>query len=369
MPIAVEPAHLQRDDLRVDGRVGRADRLGVELHELAQPAALHRGCSGSALPSCTDAHGLRQRRHAVLQVRAHEAARSAPGRSEMGALAAVEEGVHLLRARRRSPRRSCGRRGRCPRSAAPPSRGSRRAEDLLARARPRARRMRHPVRQPVLRAAAATGTASSAHPARGRRRGTGWWRAPARAWSGRSGRTASARRAGTSRTAVRSSPRARATTRPAKSVRPTEPRKITSPTNSATWPESGIGDLEHQPGRRVTRRGMGLDVEPGELENALRHPGASRRLHTTRAGRTRGPPACSRLSEHMDASPRTDVDWASVAPSARRSDGTDVIVVRVRDEDRPAAQCRPRQALPRIRSGSAPGSITNASPAPERLTM
>ena len=94
IPSRVEQLVVELDDLRVDGGIGRADRLDRELPVLAEAPALR--CR-------VPVHGrdrveldrLRLAVQAVLQVRAGDR-RGALGPQRQGTAAAILEGVHLL---------------------------------------------------------------------------------------------------------------------------------------------------------------------------------------------------------------------------------------------------------------------------------
>ena len=127
-----EPAQqlvVELDDLGVERRVGRADRLDRELVVLAVAPAAGRAVAVHRRDRVR-LHRLRLAVQAVLEVRARDR-RRALGPKRQRAVAAVVEACTSPCAPRRTLRRRCGRRARCPRSRASGSGPSRRARSPL----------------------------------------------------------------------------------------------------------------------------------------------------------------------------------------------------------------------------------------------
>jgi hypothetical protein len=91
---AREQLVVELNDLGVDRRVVRSDRLDGELPELAVAAALWRGVAVEG-PEGVELDGLRLAVEAVLEVRTRDRRRGLGPKRE-GAAALVLEGVHLL---------------------------------------------------------------------------------------------------------------------------------------------------------------------------------------------------------------------------------------------------------------------------------
>ena len=88
------PAQLEGDQLRIHGRVVRADRLGIDLGELSVAPALYGGVAvaGAGAP---EPHGLGLARQAVSEVEPHQRGGELRAQGQH-ALALVLEQVHLL---------------------------------------------------------------------------------------------------------------------------------------------------------------------------------------------------------------------------------------------------------------------------------
>jgi hypothetical protein len=92
-PDRLQQLRQQQDDLRVHGRVGRADRLRAHLPELPVAPRLRRLLAEEAR-QVPELHGLRELVHPVLHVRAHRR-RGALRPQRVGAVVGLE-GEHLL---------------------------------------------------------------------------------------------------------------------------------------------------------------------------------------------------------------------------------------------------------------------------------
>ena len=222
-PELAEPGRLQRDHLGVDGRVVGAERLDAELPVLAVAAAL-RPRVAEHRREVPELHRLRLARQAVLEVGAHDRRRALRAQRQL-ALAAVRERVHLLAddvggvARRAREQRGVLERRRddlAEAGALEDAHGG--LDHELAQRDAR----RQPVDRRDGRAHGLAHRRSSVEERVGRR-------APRRASSARRDRAARESPAGTRRAARRCCACSVGQSPSRRSVRPTEPRKSTSP--------------------------------------------------------------------------------------------------------------------------------------------